>query len=286
MKILLLGAKGQVGAQIERLSNILGYQTAAFSKQELDITDYLKVRKKIDEIKPEIVINTAAYHVVASCEKYPNKAFEVNASAVKNLAFLCSQRKVRLVHFSTSWVFDGYMGRPYREDDLFNPLQTYGLSKLAGEIAALNYNADTIIIRTCGVFGGLKGSRAKKGNFILHILNQARLKKSLEVSAEQTTSITNAEDLALATLKLVQKKAARGIYHLVNKGYCSWSELAQQIVNLKNLDLKIVSVDRKGVFQEVRVPIISTLENTRAKSLGIILPHWREALARYLTTLP
>lgn len=286
MKILLLGKNGQVGAQIERLSNILRHQTFAFSKQELDITRYNEIKNKLDEIKPKIVINTAAYHVVASCEKYSQKAFEVNTLAVKNLALLCNQRKVKLVHFSTSWIFDGYMGRPYREDDLPNPLQIYGLSKLAGEIAALNYNSDTIIIRTCGVFGGLKGSRVKRGNFILHVLNQARLKKSLGVSVEQTTSITNAEDLALATLKLVQKKAARGIYHLVNKGYCSWSELAQQIVNLKNLDLKIVPVDRKGVFQEVRVPIISTLENTRAKSLGIILPQWREALARYLTTLP
>lgn len=286
MKILLLGKNGQVGVQIERLSSIRGHQTVAFSKQELDITSYDKLRVEIDKIKPEIVINAAAYHIVANCEKYSQKAFDINTLAVKNIAVLCNRRKIRFVHFSTSWVFDGYKNRPYLETDIPNPLQMYGLSKLGGEIVSLNYNRDTIVVRTCGVFGGLKGSRSKKGNFVLYILNQARLKKCLEVSTEQTTSITSAEDLALATLKLLEKKARSDIYHLVNEGYCSWVELARQIVSLKNLDLRIIPLDRKGVFQDVRVPITSSLENTRAKSLGIILPQWSKALAKYLTVLP
>src|SRR3989344_1080097 len=286
MRMLLLGKNGQVGAQIERLSNIRGHKVFAFSKQELDITDSDKVKKKIDDIKPEIVINTAAYHVVASCEKYSQKAFAVNTLAVKNIAVLCSQIKIRLVHFSTSWVFDGNKKEQYIESDKPNPLQIYGLSKFAGEIVLLNYNPDSVIIRTCGVFGAVRGSRAKKGNFILYILNQAGLKKGLEISLEQKTSIANAEDLALATLKLLEQKVGSGIYHLANKGYCSWLELAKEIVSLKKLDLKLIPVDRKGIFQEVRVPINSSLENTKAKSLGVILPPWREALKRYLMSLP
>lgn len=286
MKILLLGKNGQVGAQIERLSRMRGHQIIAFNKQKLDITNYDKMRRKIDKIKPEIVINATAYHVVANCEKYPHKAFDVNTLAVKNIAVLCSQIKAKFVHFSTNWVFDGYKNRPYRENDTPNPLQIYGISKLAGEMVALNYYQDTIIVRTSGIFGGLKGSRSKKGNFVLNILKQAKIKSSLEISAEQITSITYAEDLALSTLKLIEKKAKSGIYHLVNEGHCTWAELAKYIVFLRKLDLEIIPLNRKGVFQNIKIPITSSLENTRAKSLGIVMPQWKKALAKYLTVLP
>ncbi|MBI2031230.1 MAG: dTDP-4-dehydrorhamnose reductase [Candidatus Levybacteria bacterium] len=286
MRILLLGKNGQIGAQIERISNIYGHEIHAFSKQELDITNFDRLKKKIDRVRPEIVINTAAYHVVLNCERYPQKAFNINTLAVRNIGDLCSQKKIKFVHFSTSWVFDGDKEGPYVEKDIPNPLQIYGLSKFAGEIASINYNSDTIIIRTCGVFGGQRGSRAKKGNFILYILNEAKNKKTLEISSEQIVSVAYAEDLASGVLELLEKKASSGIYHLVNTGYCSWVKIAQEIVKLRRLNLEIVPVDRKGVFKGIRIPVVSSLKNTSAKSLGVVLPPWRTALIRYLATLP
>lgn len=282
MKILLIGKNGQVGAEIERLSSSQGHQVFSFDKQALDITQHTLVKEKLDKFKPEVVINTAAYHVVSDCEKYPSKSFDVNVFAVKNIAVLCQERNIKFVNYSTSWVFDGKKNKAYVETDIPNPTQIYGLSKLGGEIVSLNYNYKTLVIRTCGVFGGKAGSRSKKGNFVLYILNQAKTTKVLEISSEQTTSVAYAKDLATATLKLIETKNNNGIYHLVNEGSCSWAQFAQEIVNLKKLDLKIIPVNRKGVFKNIKNPIMASIKNTKAKSLNITLPLWKNALKRYL----
>lgn len=286
MKILLIGKNGQVGAQMERIGCLGKHKVFAFDRQTLDITNFLKVKEKVEQIKPQVIINTSSFHVVADCEKYPDKAFEVNLFAVKNLALLCNERKIRLVNYSTSWIFDGRKNSAYSEKDIPNPIQVYGLSKYAGEIASLNYNPDTLIIRTCGIFGGLKGSRSKNGNFVLNILKEAKKQKELKISSEQTTSIVNAEDLAKATLQLLEKNAPSGVYNLVNKGYCSWAEVAREIVSLRKLDLKIIPVNRKGLFKDVKIPLVTSLKNVRAKALGVTLPYWKDGLERYLKTLP
>ncbi|MDO8658177.1 MAG: dTDP-4-dehydrorhamnose reductase [Candidatus Levybacteria bacterium] len=285
MKILLIGRNGQIGTEVDKLARLKKYEIKSPSHEELDITQPSKLKIALDDFRPEIIINTAAYHVVSECEQYPQKAFEVNAIAVRNLATLCNEKKIKLVHFSTSWVFDGYQQQPYSENDICNPVQTYGLSKLAGEIFSLNYNPHTTIIRTCGVFGGTRGSRSKKGNFILNILKEARTKRNLEISSEQTTNITNAQDVALGTLQLLEKKAKNGIYHLTNSGNCSWADIAKKIVELKKLKLKIIPVDRKGEFKEVKIPLNSSLKNEKAEKLGIILPSWENSLKRYLKLL-
>lgn len=285
MKILLIGKTGQIGKEIDNIGRLKKHNIKSLDRKELNILDFLKVKNILDYFSPEIVINTTAYHVVEECEKYPQKAFAVNSLAVKNLAILCNEREINLVHFSTAWVFDGQKQGPYLENDICNPLQIYGLSKFAGEILCQNNNKNTVIIRTCGVFGGKKGSRSKKGNFILNLLRAARTKRSLEVSSEQMTSITSAKDLALATIQLLGKKPNSGIYHLVNNGICSWIEVAKKIVELKNLKLNIIPIDREGNFKEVRVPINSSLKNKKAKDLGITLPPWENALRRYLESL-
>lgn len=285
MKILLIGKNGQIGTEIDSQTRQKKYNIKSFSKKEFDITRSAKVKSVLDDIKPDAVINTAAYHVVAKCEQYPQRAFDINAIAVRNLAALCSERKIKLIHFSTSWVFDGQNKQPYLENEDLNPIQTYGLSKAAGEIFSLNYNPDTIIVRTCGVFGGMKGSRSKKGNFILSLLREAKTKKGLAVSSEQITSITNARDIALATLQLLESKVKRGTYHLVNTGACSWLDVARKIVKFKKLKLQILPIDRKGTFRGVKIPINSSLENEKAKQLGITLPPWENALKQYLESL-
>jgi len=162
----------------------------------------------------------------------------------------------------------------------------YGLSKLAGEYAALNlYSEGTFLIRTCGLFGGKIGSPEKKGNFVLNIMKEARDEEIIEVSSEQIISPTYAGDLSKATLKLLKKEAAPGIYHLVNEGFCSWADFTKEIFKLAGIKTEVVPVDRGGESGGVRRPKFSVLENKKAKALGIELPSWQEGLKSYFEFL-
>ncbi|KKU83767.1 dTDP-4-dehydrorhamnose reductase [Candidatus Gottesmanbacteria bacterium RIFCSPLOWO2_01_FULL_49_10] len=282
MNTVLIGKRGQLGTELERALSGKGGKVYAFDHQELDITDYQHTNDVLTRIRPDIVINTSAYHVLSECETHPEQAFLVNAIALKNLAVTCRDNKIKLVTYSTDYVFDGAKGKPYTEYDCPNPLQLYGLSKLAGEFICFNYNPDSIVIRTCGVYGGQKGSRQKGGNFVLTILEESRHKTTIDVSTEQIVSPTHAGDLAQCTVALVEQYSARGIYHLVNEGYCSWYEFAKELITLNKLSIRIRPIDRKGVFSGIKRPLFSALTNTRAKSEGIIMPSWQDGLKRYL----
>ncbi len=285
MKILLIGKTGQLGQALAEQANQFKITLKAYGHDELDILQYKQLESKIKKDKPDVVINTSAYHVVPDCDIYPEKAFAVNAIALKNLSELCRKYRVRLVTYSTDYVFDGSKNKPYVEDDRTNPLQMYGLSKLAGEIICLNYHNDSIVIRTNGVYGGIKGSRSKKGNFVLMILNASREKKLLEVSSEQIVNPTYTVDLAEATYKLLKKRVKPGIYHLANEGQCSWAQFAQEIVTINGSKLKIIPVNRKGFSGGVYRPKFSVLKNKKAHAIGIHLPTWQNALKRYITYL-
>lgn len=285
MKFLIIGKNGQLGAELVSYLKKRGFDFKAYSREELDITSIPKLKEKIETDRPDVVINASAYHVVPQCEEFPETAFEINTIAIKNLAQICNAKKIIFVTYSTDYVFDGLKGSLYEEEDKPNPLQIYGLSKYAGELAALNYSENSIIIRTCGVYSGKNGSRSKKGNFILSILNQTKDKKVLEVSSEQIVNPTYALDLAKSSIELILKKPKSGIYHLASEGFCSWAEFAEQIIKYKKMSTKIVPVNRKGVSGELKRPLFSALKNTRAKELGVVLPSWQNGLERYLQTL-
>jgi len=284
MKLFLLGKNGQLGQELYKQSEKLRFDIVSFTREELDITDVEKVHQQIKKHKPRIVINATAYHVVPECERYPEKAFLVNATAVRNLAEICESIGSKLVHYSTDYVFDGTKGRPYNEGDLPYPMQAYGISKLAGEHFALAYNDKSIVIRSSGVYGGKHGSKSKKGNFALNILKE-KDKAMLEVSSEQIVNPTYAVDLAGATLALLRKNDACGIYHLVNEGYCSWAEFTKVIMKIIGSSTKIIPVDRRGQSGGAKRPLFSALKNTRAAALGIQLPTWQDAVTRYIITL-
>jgi dTDP-4-dehydrorhamnose reductase len=283
MNFFLIGRNGQLGKSIYKVLVKKKHKVAAYGREDLDISNFARVRGEIVKKKPDVVINASAYHVVSDCETNPEKAFLINAIAIKNIAEICSGMKIKFVTFSTDYVFDGRKGSRYLENDLPSPVQIYGMSKLSGESAALSYNSDSIVIRTCGVYGGKSGSRAKKGNFALNIISQCIGKKELEVSSEQIVNPTYSEDLAEAVLKLIQKKHAKGIYHLVSEGYCSWAEFAKEIVNIKKLTTKIIPVDRSGQSGGANRPLFSALRNYRAAKLRVVLPVWKNAIRRYLS---
>jgi dTDP-4-dehydrorhamnose reductase len=281
MKILLIGKTGQLGGDI--LRNGAAHEIHAHDETTLDITVPDAVRAAIAELRPDVVINTAAFHNVPKCETEPLEAFRVNCIAVRELAAACNEAGCRLVTFSSDYVFGGEKRTPYREDDHPAPLQMYGISRLAGEHAALSTGPDhAVVIRTCGLYG-ISGAASKGGNFVDQRIADARRGGPIEMGCDQTVSPTYTEDLARATLTLITKHGPPpGIYHLVNEGECSWYEFSLAIYELMNLNVQVIPVDRKGVSGGMKRPLYSVLANTIGKNLRVELPHWKNALRRYL----
>jgi dTDP-4-dehydrorhamnose reductase len=183
-KILLIGKTGQLGSEIIKDAPFFGFEIIATNTEEMDVANELQVKNKIEKIKPDILINTSAYHVLAACEENPLEAMIVNFLAIDKMAKLCKKYGIKFITYSTDYVFDGEKGIPYKENDKPNPLQIYGISKLAGEYVALNsYPEGSFVIRTSGLYGGEKGSPQKKGNFVLNIIKEGQNKKIIEGSS-------------------------------------------------------------------------------------------------------
>ena len=281
MKILLIGKTGQLGGSI--LAAQSGHQIYAPDRSELDIESSVSCERVIAEFRPEVVINTAAFHNVPQCEVEPLRAFAVNCQAVRDLARICKKRDVRLVTFSTDYVFGGEKNTPYIEDDRTGPLQMYGISRLAGELAVLaTAPQHAVVIRTCGLYG-LSGASSKGGNFVDKRIADAQIHSELDMGCDQIVSPTYAGDLAQAVLRLTEHpQLVSGIYHLVNEGECTWLEFTREIYEMMGLSVNVSPVDRGGMSGEMRRPLYSALANTKAKALGIRLPHWRDALVHYI----
>jgi dTDP-4-dehydrorhamnose reductase len=199
------------------------------------------------------------------------------------LALACRNADSVFVTFSSDYVFGGEKRIPYVEDDLPAPLQIYGITRVAGEYTALSTAPDnSIIIRTCGLYGQ-SGARSKGGNFVDNRLQDAKNGGFLEMSCEQVVSPTYTGDLSRAIFQLLEHRDTKpGTYHLVNEGECSWYEFTKAIYEIMGLTVDLRPVDRGGKSGQMRRPLYSVLANTKARALGIALPHWRDALARYL----
>ena len=281
MKILIIGKTGQLGSVLVKDALALGYDVFAPSKQELDILNEDSFLDAMIHYKPEVVINTAAFHNVPLCEIEPMKAFQSNCIAVKKMAEISNEFDTWFVSFSTDYVFSGEKRRPYIESDTPCPLQMYGLSKLAGEYGALSYKK-SIIIRTCGLYG-MQGAKSKGGNFVDNRIKDSKQNARIEISNDQTISPTYAGDLSKTVLQLIAHSSKEsGIYHLVNEGYCTWYEFTKEIFGFLDIDIELVPVDRKGKTGTMRRPLFSALENKKAKRLGVALPNWKENLHEYL----
>ncbi len=281
MKALVIGAAGQLGAELVRTAG--ARPLVAPAREALDVTDADAVRALVARERPAVVLNCAAFHDVPRCELEPERAFRVNAVAVRDLARACADAVARLVTFSTDYVFAGDLQRPCTEDDVPRPLQVYGATRLAGEHAALAEAPGlAVVIRTCGLYGP-GGSRMKRGNFVDNRLEEALGGQDLEMASEQVVSPTRAHDLAVATWALLDHPSrAAGVYHLVNEGACSWFELAQEVFRLAGARGTVRPVDRGARTGAMRRPRLSALANTRAHALGVALPPWREAVATHV----
>jgi len=277
-KILIIGKTGQLGHELIKIfkhHNIL-----APNINELDISKKNETEKYILLHKPKIIMNASAYLDLNKCEKNPYMAFLVNWLAIKDLSLLAKKINSLFVHFSTNYVFDGAKKMPYMEDDETRPLQIYGMSKLAGEDAVMRYYPEnSIIIRTSVLFGG-DGS-PEKGNFILNRIKDSK-KKHLVIDSKQNFSITYAVDLTTAVKKMIEANVDPGIYHIVNKGICTWFGLTKYVFNLIHSHCKLLPVKRGDTNGKVKRPINTPLDTKKIRSLGIKLPFWKQAVKRYL----
>lgn len=281
MKILLIGKSGQLGGDLIR--NNKKHEIYAPGRDILDLGSPDSGARIIAEYKPEVVINTAAFHNVPQCETDYATAFFINCVAVRNLAMACKHTGSLFITFSSDYVFGGEKRTPYLENDRPGPLQLYGISRLAGEFAALSSAPDhAIIIRTCGLYG-ISGAKSKGGNFIDKRIQDAQTHSSIDMGSDQVISPTSTHDLSKAVLQLIEHpEKDSGVYHLVNEGECSWYDFTKAIYEIMSFAVTVNPVDRKGMSGDMRRPAYSALANTKARALGIILPHWRDALERYL----
>ena len=282
MRLLLIGATGQLGGDLLRNNTV--HEIWAPRRDELDLARPDEVAAAIRRHRPDAIINCAAFHNVPQCEERPEQAFLINCVAVRNLAALAMEVGAWLVTFSSDYVFGGDDKRtPYLEEDRPAPVQIYGITRLAGEYAALSVAPErAMVIRTCGLYGR-SGAQSKGGNFVDGRVVDARKGRPIEMAAEQIVAPTSTADLSRAVLALIEHpQLAPGIYHLVNEGQCSWYELTCAIVEMLGLQTKVIPVDRGGRTGNMRRPLYSVLANTRARSLGVALRPWREALHAYI----
>ncbi len=250
MKILITGAQGQLGCELSAQGQLRGSSVEAPSEDDLDITDPETIDRVLALLKPDLVINTAAYTQVDKAESEAALAFEVNKTGCANLARACTATKIPLVHISTDYVFNGQKGTPYLESDPISPLGVYGRSKAEGEIEIRSILKEHIILRTSWLYG-----RYGK-NFLKTMLNLAQTKKTIRVVSDQYGSPTNTADLARAILTICDRLHSGsftdwGTYHYCGRGVISWHTFAAKIMDLAG---------RHGGIRTARIEPVATAD--------------------------
>ena len=291
MKTLLIGAEGQLGRALKR-SLKAPFAVTAASRTECDLADGEALRDLLENSCPNLIVNAAAYTAVDSAETHRDDAFAVNATAPGIMAKWAEQHGAALIHYSTDYVFDGSGERPWREDDTPNPINVYGMSKLAGDRAVLSSGASALILRTAWVYDGAGR------NFLNAILRQAETREELRVVADQFGAPTTATVLAEMTVEILQSLgedlaaglAARGgCVNASTSGAVSWHGFAEAIIEEarrlnRELAVRRIIPVSSGEFEvTAQRPLNSRLSLDRLQSVfGIRPTDWREALVREL----
>lgn len=276
--ILITGANGQLGQVIR---TILSTEEAIFKGRELDITDIEALREFVSEHKIETIINTAAYTAVDLAETESALAFHINSLGAKNLAMISQEFQIKLIHISTDYVFDGTNYKPYTEQDKPSPMSVYGHSKLEGEKAVLELAYSAYIIRTSWLYSGFGK------NFLTNITRLAQERDSLSIVADQVGTPTYAPDLARAILELIPtlQLQTKQILHYSNQGVASWYDFAYEIINLQQIDCKLIPIPTTAYPTPATRPYYSILDKTLITNLlQSPIPHWKTRLTQHLAS--
>jgi dTDP-4-dehydrorhamnose reductase len=248
--------------------------------EELDITNISAVANFVRENKIDCIINTAAYTAVDNAEREPEKAFEVNKEGVWNLAHICGEQNVFLIHISTDYVFDGNATNPYKTNAVTNPVSVYGASKLEGEKAIFFEQIPSVIIRTSWLY-------SKYGhNFLNTMLKLGKEKDVISVVDDQFGAPTNANDLAKAILQIIhqtEKKIKPTIFHYANEGVTTWYGFAKEIMKLAKLPCSVLPITTAQYPTPAHRPAYSVFNLSKIKkTFSIQIPTWEESLRNIL----
>lgn len=274
MRILLTGASGQLGKAFLNNFTQRNVSCYSFDHQSFDIHHQLSVEKLLKQLKPQVFINCAAYNLVDEAESCPPKAYLTNAHSVGNLAKSCTRLGIKLVHFSSDYIFDGRSSRPYRETDKGNPLNVYGRSKLLGERLLEKSASNYLIFRTSWVYG--EGNQ----NFIRKLFEWSKRSELLRVADDEVSVPTSTQLLARVTIEALEK-GLQGLYHLVPSGHCSRFEWAQEIFKLMKIKKKIHPTKMSSFRLTAERGCFLALDNSQLAQM-IFLPSWQEELRSVL----
>jgi dTDP-4-dehydrorhamnose reductase len=280
LKAAVIGSTGQLGQDLMRA---FGEEAVGLSHQDLDVTDGVGVALAIHSLRPEWVLNSAAFHRVDECEVNPTLAFAVNALGAFNVARAASDVGAGIVFFSTDYVFGGEQrepGNPYEEGDDVWPLNVYGISKAAGEQLVMQANPRHVVVRSAGLYGT---STSRKGwTFPELMINKSRNDGLVRVVTDQALSPTFTADLAQKTKELLERDAS-GLFHLTNAGECSWFEFARATFDLAGVEVEMERIETGATQRRARRPSYSALKTARVEEAGVSpMRPWREALGAYL----
>lgn len=279
MRTLLIGGRGQLGTALR--SQLRG-EVVSPDRAELDLANSTQVSERIRSLRPEVIINAAAYNLVDRAEDEPEVAFRQNAFAVRNLALEVDAVGGTLVHVSTDHVFGLFEnpGHPWRESDAPGPVGVYGASKLTGEFFARTLCARHLIVRTCGLYG--VADSPGKGNFVGTMLRLGRQQGEVRVVDDQHCTPTRATDLAQAMADLIAA-GATGLYHATNSGATTWCGFAREIFRLAGIATRVIPIRSAEFAAKARRPAWSVLSGEKlAGQRGMSMPEWTVALAEYL----
>ena len=276
MRILITGAQGQLGHALQQA--LSGKDLILKDLPEFDLTQS-DSESQIVAARPTVILHVGAYTNVDGAEREPDRAMAVNAQGTIFVARAAATLNARLIYLSTDYVFDGMQTTPYREEDVPHPVNVYGESKRAGEIAALTGCLNTLVVRTAWLYGHAGH------NFVKTIMQLAGEKPFLEVVGDQRGCPTNTDDLAQALLDLAISDL-RGICHVTNTGDCTWHEFAKAIVSLMDLSTPVRPITTAQAGRLAKRPPYSVLAQGRLGTVRAQLPNWKEALARFIRHAP
>ena len=281
MRTVIIGANGQLGTDLLRA--FADWPVTRATRADFDVCDAAAARRFLADRKPELVINATAFHHLDTCEAQPEKAFAVNATAVRDLAASCRDLNATLVHVSTDYVFGGDPARatPYTEADPPAPVNTYGVAKLAGEHFVRLGCPKHFVVRTCGLYG-VAGASGKGGNFVELMVRLVKEGKPIKVVTDQVATPTATKDLAAKIKELVLSEVY-GTYHVTSEGSCSWYEFAGKIFELLGLTPEFGGQTSAESGAKTRRPAYSVLAKDGLRKAGVSpMRPWPEALAEYL----
>ncbi len=278
-RIVVLGSTGQLGTDlVEALQLDDNVEALPLSHQDCDCTNATQVTSVLRDLRPDIVVNCAAYVRVDDCEDHVEEAFRVNAVGALHVARTCAGQSALCVYVSTDYVFDGSKLGPYVESDAPQPINVYGASKLAGEYLVEQTAPSWLIVRMASLFGKT-GARGKGGNFIETVIKKAKAGEPLRVVNDVVMSPTYARDASKALMLLLRERAT-GIFHTANDGACTWYEFAKVVVGFASIDAAVVPISSNQFPTRAHRPKNSALRSERAGACN--LRPWQDALLAYL----